>query len=386
MRTLLTLCATILTTFSVLAQQALWAGSKLTSPQINPDRSVTFRIEAPDAERVELAADFVEGEALFERRDGGVWEYTTKPLESNLYAYSVYVDGVKTIDLSNVYLIRDIASLANIFIVGGGQGDLYAVQDVPHGSVLKCWMNSPTLDCERRLSVYLPAGYLSDNKHYPVLYLLHGMGGDEEAWLGLGRAAQIMDNLIASGKAEPMIVVMPNGNASQKAAPGECEKGLYKPHTRLPRTMEGSYESSFKDIINFIDSNFRTISRSDARAIAGLSMGGFHSLHISRYYANTFDYVGLFSAAIRPERAVGSPIYENFEQTLSCQRDNNPKLYWIACGEEDFLWQNNLDYIKLLDQLEFPYTFRRSEGGHTWDNWRCYLTEFVPMLFKDDKK
>lgn len=385
MKRFTTLVVAILATFSLYAQQALWAGSELTSPEINPDHSVTFRFNAPTADRVVLTADFIDGEAEFAKRADGIWEYTSKPLESNLYAYSVYVDGVKTIDPSNVYLIRDIATLANIFIVGGGQGDLYSVQDVAHGSVTRCWFDSPTLGIERRISVYLPAGYSTGKERYPVLYLLHGMGGDEEAWLGLGRAAQIMDNLIASGKAKPMIVVMPNGNASQKAAPGECDKGMYKPHTRLPRTMEGSYEDSFKDIMSFIDSNFRTIRKSEGRAIAGLSMGGFHALHISRYYANTFDYVGLFSAAIRPERAVGSHIYDDITGTLERQRDNNPRLYWIACGNTDFLWEKNLDYRKELDSLNFPYIFRESEGGHTWDNWRMYLTEFVPMLFKDER-
>ncbi len=379
----------------VSAQQAVWTASELTSPEVHADRTVTFRYYAPEAQKVELTGDFLpprkivtpEGEwdasgvVEMQRDEQGVWSYRTAPLASELYAYSIFVDGIKAADVSNVYQVRDVASLANIFLVGGGQGDLYGVQQVPHGSVLRCWYPSPELGLERRISIYLPAGYETSKKHYPVLYLLHGMGGDEEAWLGLGRAAQILDNLIAQGRAEEMIVVMPNGNAALEAAPGETAQGLYKPQFRLPRTMEGSFETSFQDIISYVDRHFRTVKRSSHRAIAGLSMGGFHAMHISRYYPNTFDYVGLFSAAIRPERAVGSPVYEDIEGTLRRQKENGVVLYWIACGNADFLWQHNLDYRKLLDEMDFPYHFRESEGGHTWNNWRLYLTEFLPQIF-----
>lgn len=381
--------------FRLSAQQAVWSASELTSPEVHADRTVSFRYYAPEAQEVFLTGDFLPtekiktpdgewdapGKVKLNRNEQGVWEYHSEPLESEMYAYSLYVDGVKADDVSNVYQVRDVASVANIFLVGGGQGDLYGVQQVPHGTVLRCWYPSPTLEMERRLSVYLPAGYEKGKRRYPVLYLLHGMGGDEEAWLGLGRAAQILDNLIASGKAREMIVVMPNGNAALEAAPGETAQGLYKPNFRLPKTMEGSFERSFADIIDYVDSHFRTIRKAEGRAIAGLSMGGFHAMHISRYYPNTFDYVGLFSAAIRPERAVGSPVYEDIEGTLRRQMEGAPRLYWIACGNNDFLWQHNLDYRALLDEMGFPYTFRESEGGHTWKNWRIYLGEFLPLLF-----
>lgn len=394
----------LLLSFAATAQEALWSHTDITSPEIHADRTVTFRFAAPQAEKVELTGDFLpmqrvngpEGECeipgvvALKKGEQGLWEYTSEPLASELYSYAFLVDGLRVHDPNNVYLNRDIASLTNIFIIGGEEpgdkGSLYGVQEVPHGSITRCWYPSPTLQTTRRLSVYTPAGYGESDRSYPVFYLLHGMGGDEEAWLTLGRAAQILDNLIAQGKAEPMIVVMTNGNAALQAAPGETAQGLYKPTTRLKRTMEGSFESSFGDVIAYIDSHYRTIPQKEARAIAGLSMGGFHALHISRYYASTFDYVGLFSAAIRPERAVNSPVYEDIEGTLLQQKANGVKLYWIACGNKDFLWQHNLNYRALLDEIKFPYTFRESEGGHTWRNWRIYLSEFVPQLFKENTK
>ncbi len=392
---LLLLVAFLAGSLPTQAQQAVWTASELTSPEVHADRTVTFRYYAPEAEKVELTGDFLPtrkittpdgewdapGVVAMSKGEGGVWSYRTESLASELYAYSIYVDGIKAADVSNVYQVRDVASMANIFLVGGGQGDLYGAQQVPHGTVLRCWYHSPVLEMDRRLSVYLPAGYEKSKKRYPVLYLLHGMGGDEEAWLGLGRAAYVLDNLIASGRAEEMIVVMPNGNAALEAAPGETAQGLYKPNFRLSRTMEGSFEQAFPDIIAYVEKNFRTVNKSSHRAIAGLSMGGFHAMHISRYYPSTFDYVGLFSAAIRPDRAVGSPVYDDIEGTLKRQKENGLELYWIACGNVDFLWQHNLDYRALLDSMEFPYTFRESEGGHTWNNWRVYLTEFLPLLF-----
>jgi enterochelin esterase family protein len=208
------------------------------------------------------------------------------------------------------------------------------------------------------------------------------MGGDEEAWIALGRAAQILDNLIAKGKAEPMIVVMPNGNIAQEAAPGESQYGLTTPTFQLPHTMDGLFEEAFPDIISFIDKNYRTLSEKSSRAIAGLSMGGFHSARISAYYPDTFDYIGLFSAAINRGNNPDSPIYKNTDAQLARQFSNAPKLYWIAIGNSDFLYDENTDYRKKLDKAGYNYQYYESEGGHIWRNWRIYLSKFLPLLFK----
>lgn len=393
MKRLTALTVALLIGVTMFAQQALWGSAPVVSPEIHGNNTVTFRFKAPKAVRVQLTGDFLpvqknakfEAPGIVDLKEGqeGVWEYTTpEPLKPELYSYSFIVDGLRVNDPANVYLIRDVSTLTNVFIIGDDRADFYKVNPVPHGTVSRVWYDSPALGLERRMTVYTPAGYETGGKRYPVLYLLHGMGGDEEAWISLGRTAQILDNLIAQGKAKPMIVVMPNGNASQEAAPGESSRGMVPPTMQLPKTMEGSYEQAFPEIVKFIDKNYRTIKSKSGRAIAGLSMGGFHSLHISKQYPDMFNYVGLFSAAIMPNKEASSPIYENMEGKLKVQFDKNPALYWIAIGKTDFLYKANEEYRKLLDKKGYKYTYYESDEGHIWRNWRIYLTEFVPMLFR----
>ncbi len=370
------------------AQQALGGGGQVVSPEIHDDKTVTFRLPAPEAGEVLLSGDwmpwegFSPGTAAMKKDDDGVWTYTTSVMESDLYTYFFLVDSLRVNDPGNVHVVRDVASIFNMFIVEGGQGDFYKVQDVPHGTVAKRWYHSPGLDKERRITIYTPPGYENGSEQYPVLYLLHGMGGDEEAWISLGRTAQIMDNLIAQGKARPMIVVMPNGNVSQQAAPGESTRGLFQPTMQLSNTMDGMKEETFPDIIRFVEDNYRVKSNKEDRAIAGLSMGGFHSLHISRYHPDTFDYVGLFSPAVFPNENATSAVYEQFDGTLKRQNENGFELYWIAIGETDFLYNQVVNYRQKLDELGMPYEYVETAGGHTWKNWREYMTVFVPRLFK----
>jgi enterochelin esterase family protein len=373
-------------TLHVQSQENLPSGERkeIISPEIHADNSVTFRLMAPNANQVSVTGDFLAQKetAKMTNNADGVWSYTTHPLPSELYTYAFNVDGLTVNDPNNVYYRRDVASVLNVFLIGGGQADLYKVNRVPHGTVAKRWYESPGNHMTRRITIYTPPGYEESNKSYPVLYLLHGMGGDEEAWMTLGRASQILDNLIAQNKAEPMIVVMPNGNVAQEAAPGESSLGFHKPQFQLPHTMDGKYEETFHEIIRFVDAQYRTIPEKKGRAIAGLSMGGFHTLHISRYYPDTFDYMGLFSAAIMPNEQVQSKVYDNIDETLAAQKANGFELYWIAIGKDDFLYKANADFREKLDAMDFPYIYRESEGGHTWRNWRIYLSEFLPLLFK----
>lgn len=379
------------------AQQALWGGAPVVSPEIHDNNTVTFRLKAPKAVKVQVTGDFLptqkiktpfgefDGPGVADLKEGkdGVWEFTTpEPLKPELYSYSFIVDDLKMMDPSNVYMIRDVATVTNVFIIGGDRADLYKVNKVPHGTVRRMWYNSPALGMDRRLTVYTPAGYETGGKRYPVFYLLHGMGGDEEAWIALGRTSQILDNLIAQGKAKPMIVVMTNGNAAQEAAPGESSLGFAAPSMNQPKTMEGSFETAFPDVVKFIDKNFRTLANKKNRAIAGLSMGGFHSMHISKQYPDMFDYVGLFSAAIMPGKDVKSPIYDDLEGKLKIQFAKKPALYWIGIGNTDFLYKANEDYRKMLDEKGYKYTYYETGEGHIWKNWRIYLTEFAPLLFK----
>ena len=385
------------------AQQNLsWGqGPQVASPVVNSNNSVTFNLIAPEAQKVQITGDFLPpktveyqgntydtpGVADLVKDANGTWSFTSDVLKPELYTYNIIVDGVKIIDPLNVYNIRDINNLFSVLLIGGDQrADLYKVNKVAHGTVSKVWYESPTARITRRLTVYTPAGYETSGKEYPVLYLLHGIGGDENAWSELGRATQILDNLIAQGKAEPMIVVMTNGNISQEACPGETSEGFKVPTMMLPKTMEGSFENAFPDVVKFIEKTYRVKKDKAHRAIAGLSMGGFHSLYISINNPDLFDYIGLFSAAVDQQQngnGKGHPeIYANRNAKINQLFSKNPKLFWIGIGKTDFLYKNNSNLRAYLDSKKYKYTYLETEGGHIWRNWRIYLTEFVPLLFK----
>ena len=388
---------------SANAQQALWGGPSVESPVINADGTVTFRFMAPKAIKVEVTGDFLPTQKMevefngnkmtfdapgvgeLKEGKGGVWEYTTPfVVAPDLYNYTFRVDGVSQIDPHNMWVNRDVASLTSVLLVpaAGERSDLYAIHRVPHGTVSKVWYNSPTAGFDRRLTVYTPAGYETSKTKYPVLYVLHGIGGDEDAWVTQGRATQILDNLIARGEAKPMIVVFTNGNISQEAAPGENSTGYVNPTMSLPQTMEGTFEKAFPEIVKFIDSRYRTIAKKDSRAVCGLSMGGFHTLYLSLNYPELFGWSGMFSAAIGVSDPSVSPIYQDFDAKLAKYYAAKPKLLWIGCGNTDFLWQANLDFKKKLEDNGYKFSFMETDGGHIWKNWRIYLSEFVPLLFK----
>jgi len=358
------------------------AKKNIISPEVNEKR-VTFRLLAPQAKTVKLQGNWMESSPVeLQKGADGVWSLSQADFKPDIYTYSYLVDGVKANDPNNPYQVRDVSSVMSMFLVAGPQSLSYEVQRVPHGSVTKRWYASKGLQEDRRLTVYTPPGYESNKGKYPVLYLLHGMGGDEEAWMPLGRASQILDNLIAAGKAKPMIVVMPNGHTSNAAAPGESAKGFYKIDMMTPDIFTGDMETYFNEIINFTEQNYRVKSDAKDRAIAGLSMGGFHSLYISANQPKMFGYVGLFSPAILPPQNKQSPIYMNLDTKLDIQRKQGYQLYWIAIGKTDFLYKSVTDFRNKLDRSGFKYTYVESDGGHTWSNWRTYLTDFVPQLFK----
>ena len=399
MKKIATLFAAAFVGVSAFAQQALWGGPQVVSPEINQEEgTVTFRYRAPKAVKVTVSGDFLptqkiqtpfgefDGPGVAELKEGkdGIWEYTTDfKVAPEMYNYTFNVDGNNVIDNNNMWVNRDVASLTSAFIMPGGRADLYTIQDVPHGTVSKVWYDSAVAGFDRRLSVYTPAGYNPCGKtRYPVLYVLHGIGGDEDAWLEQGRAAQILDNLIASGQAKPMIVVFTNGNISQEAAPGQNSTGYVRPTMQLPKTMEGTFETSFPEIVKFIDSNYKTIAKKQSRAICGLSMGGFHTLYISLNYPDMFNYSGMFSAAIGVDGQQMCPMYENFDAKLATYFSKKPALLWIGCGKTDFLYKSNIDFMAKMDANGQPYKYMETEGGHIWRNWRIYLSEFVPLLFK----
>lgn len=380
----MTLAVLMLATTLATAQEAIFERRDQGSPRFNDDGTVTLSLRAPDATRVDIVGDCVENMHAQLTKDGDRWSYTSPVLFAELYNYRFYVDGVETLDPSNIERSRDVRSFMSTFIVSrevGDQGYLYANHDVAHGNMAQVWYDSPSLGLARRMTIYTPAGY-DKGKKYPVLYLLHGAGGDEEAWPTLGRTQQIMDNLIALGKAEPMIVVMPNGNATDDASPllsGLSKKGEPK----------ATFEEAFDDIINYVESHYKVKKGPKNTALCGLSMGGYHTFKISNLRPGRFAYIGLFSAAISMERGNRAPVQEQiagnpaFAKQIADVFAAKPALYWIAIGKDDFLMPQNVSYRAYLDSQKLPYEYYESEGGHSWRNWRVYLSMFAQRLFRD---
>ena len=395
---------TCLTSISMVAAQEVlnWKDNEIVSPVVNADNTLTINLFAPNAKKVELTGNFLyagidtpdkyaDGDwspQLMNKDTNGWWTLTTAPLKPEFYSYNIIVDGVKITDPKNIYTVRDIGNTYSVALVDGGVDGLYAVKNVPHGTVRKVWYDSPTAGLKRRMTVYTPAGYETSKRSYPVLYLLHGMGGDENAWEELGRATQILDNLIAEGKAEPMVVVMPNGNISQEAAPGEGSRGFVTAAMRYPKTMDGNFEKAFPDIIRFVEKVYRVKKDKANRAIAGLSMGGFHSIYTALNNPDTFDYIGLFSAAFSQMAKEGdslSPIYKNIDDKFKTLCKKSPKLIWIGIGKDDFLSHDDEKLRAALDKESYKYAYLKTKGGHTWRNWREYLAIFAQKLFKHVK-
>lgn len=373
---------------TVSAQQALFNATNIVSPQINQDNTVTFRLNAPKAITVTVSGDFQEGPASLVQDKDGIWTYTTQALKPELYSYSFSVNGMRYMDPSNIYQNRDVATWTNIFIISkekGDAGDLYKVNAVPHGNLSKVWYNSPTLGLARRMTVYTPPSYEENTKtRYPVLYLCHGAGGDENAWSELGREAQILDNLIAAGKAKPMIVVMPNGNVNTEAAPGEWSAGMYQPSfgrstIQLPKE-KSTMQESFPDIMKYVESHYRVLKGAANTAMCGLSMGGGHTFMTTKLYPGRFGYIGLFSAATFIDlKTMHSDAA--FQKQMADMFAARPKLYFIAIGKTDFLYQSCKDLRSFLDEKGYKYEYMETDGGHIWRNWRVYLTHFSQELF-----
>jgi len=365
---------------------------RVVSPELHPDNSVTFRLDAPEADMVTIRGQWMTGRGAdsLEMNDDGIWEITLGPITPDYFGYTFSVDGVRAIDPSNPLVIRDVNNNFSVLLVPGEESDLYMVHEVPHGKVAQVWYDSPTLGMERRMYVYTPPGYedaMNASRSYPVLYLLHGAGGDESAWTTLGRTPQILDNLIARGDTEPMIVVMPNGNPGQAAMPGE------QPYVEDPEETEGGgggpggmasgrfEQSVVDDIIPFIESHYRVIANDDNRAVAGLSMGGAQTQTISFSNPDMFNYVGVMSMGLMNFNQETDPAETRGPQ-VEALKNSDLELYWIGIGEEDFLYDSVVRLRELLDDHDFEYTYVETTRGHEWINWRKYLSELAPQLFQ----
>ncbi|MBE6234878.1 MAG: esterase [Bacteroidales bacterium] len=381
MKRITAIIASLLLAAGALSAQELtnfsfWGQKPVISPEIQND-SVTFRLKADYATVVKLSGSWMPnpwgGTIDMKRGENNVWSVTIPLPEPEIYTYNFVADGVSLNDPQNVMVQRDGSRYLSMLLVEGERTENYKPAN-QRGTVSHPWYDSEILGINRRLTVYTPYGYEKNTKtKYPVLYLLHGAGGDEEAWSSMGRTAQILDNLIEKGLAKPMIVVMPNGNPNQQAA-----QTFGLPTTELdwrnPEYRTLYVRSLVEEIVPFIEKNYRTVAKKSHRAIAGLSMGGGHTIAASGMYPDKFDYICPLS--------MGSKKSPELDAQLQGIKKAGYKLYWLACGNTDFLFDQANELDAALTENGLEHTYYVSEGGHVWANWRLYLNTFAPLLFK----
>lgn len=364
----------------------------LASPIVNTDRMVTFRVAAPDAHTVTLTCDFLEETPLTKSEDG-LWSVTVGPVEPDIYYYNLVVDGVKTIDPGNSHVkIGYYTSTTNSILNISGEGPaFYDVQDVPHGQIRTHVYKSKSNEVVRELNVYVPPGYDDETtKKYPVLYLLHGNANDHHSWQRYGRANEIIDNLIAEGKIEPFLIVMPLGYG--RASVDGDGTGVADNSGPDNRSLTGSptgrsfgeadmYQRDIiDDVVPMIDSLYRTTANRRERAIVGFSMGGGQAGRIGLGNLGVFSNIGIMSAGMR-----GGNDAEPYASLVANVADTNEKvdLLWIGCGRDDFAFAGASSISARLTDAGINHTFVESDGGHHWRVWRRYLRDVAPLLFQN---
>lgn len=379
-------CAAVSSAFAQPAQRQPTPNDTLKSPEVLSDGRVVFRIYAPKADEVTVGGDWIPqglgtGGKLA-KDDQGVWSLTVGPLPADFYSYSFTVDGVRTLDPKNAFIKQGVNSLDNMVFVPGTAAAFQDSKAVPHGEIRKVWYKSSTLNEERRLHVYFPPGYDSSKGKYPVFYLLHGGGDEDSGWSTIGRSGFILDNLIAAGKAKPMLVVMPNGSLPRPpVVPGA------PPDPAANAAFQDKFVSELlKDIVPFVEKTYRVLPGSANRALAGLSMGGGQTMRVVGSNPDQFAYVGVWSAGVNPQTTA------DFEKRNALLLENADKankaikLFSISCGEKDtlaFAGSKNLDEI--LKKRNIKHEMNVSAGGHTWINWRIYLNDYAQKLFQTGK-
>jgi enterochelin esterase-like enzyme len=341
----------------------------LTSPVIGADGQVTFQLYAPKATQVLVRS---EGPAPFAnqplvRGDSGVWRLSLQ-VPADLYIYWFDVDSVAVADPRNNRPRVNMTTVRSLLEVPGAASEFFANRAVPHGQVAAVHYQSKALGVPRRMQVYTPAGYATSGQRYPVLYLLHGGGDTDESWLMAGRANFILDNLIAAGKAKPMIVVMPAGHTPAV--------------TGAPSAPDAFSRDLLGDVMPYVEANYRTLAGAPQRAVAGLSMGGQQTLNVGLTNLDKFSQLGVFSSGWFGQDAAANFARTN-DRVLSDPKINDRiRLFWLATGKDDFVLPSTKAALAMLDQHKIRYSYKESEGGHTWPNWRAYLNEFAPLLFR----
>lgn len=352
-------------------------GPQVVSPEVKSDRTVVFRLLAPKAQAVTLAAGDIPGarsqSRALKKGENDVWEVSIGPIPPGTYRYVFNVDGVEVVDPRNPMISESNTRVWSVVHVPGAA--FMDPADVPHGSVSRVYYHSKSLGRLRRMHVYTPPGYETSTEKYPVFYLLHGAGDCDDSWTSVGRANFILDNLIAAGQARPMIVVMPAGHT------GPFSFGAPPPSGSSNPFANARFEDDLiNDVIPYIESHYRVLPGGANRAIAGLSMGGAQTLNTAFRRPRDFAYVGVYSSAIlfgRPDE------WETqHKEGLESDAKKNWKLFWFATGKEDFLLNRTRDSVELFKKHGFHPVYKETEGGHTWIVWRQYLHEFAPQLFR----
>ncbi|GAB3548731.1 alpha/beta hydrolase-fold protein [Spirosoma fluminis] len=350
----------------------------LKSPNVLADNRVAIRLYAPKASEVTVSGDFLgQPKPLNLTKDAqGVWSVVVGPLKPDYYSYTLMVDGVRTMDPKNPSVKQGISSLENMMAVVGKETAFEDNQPVPHGEVRQVWYQSNSLGMPRRMHVYTPPGYEQGKAKYPVFYLLHGGGDDDSGWNTIGRASFILDNLIAAGKAKPMIVVMPNGSMPLPPSSGMADFAKM-----LPKMQEMFANELTKDVMPHVEKSYRVLTGASNRALAGLSMGGIQTLNVSLSRPELFNYIGVFSSGF-----FGGSISEAENQYTKALQDpnfnKNKKVFLFEIGKDDFLMEPCKQTMALLDKHNIKYQYKETDGGHTWINWRHYLNEYTPLLFQ----
>jgi enterochelin esterase family protein len=352
------------------------------SPEVSAEKKITFRVHAPKAEAVRLFSSDIPGNGRgveMKKGDNGVWEVSTAVVPAGAYRYNFSVDDVSVIDPRNAATSESNGNTWSLVYVPGSETS--DTKNVPHGAVAEVTYYSQSLGRNRRAHVYTPPGYETGEGKYPVFYLLHGAFDCDASWSTVGRAGFILDNLIASGKAKPMIVVMPMGHTGpfRFGPPGDRS---------FARQMDEFGDDFLKDLKPLVEKNYRVLGDRAHRAIAGLSMGGAQTLNIAFSHLDDYAYIGVYSSGIfgiTGGPGGGGPNTQWEDQHKSTLDNSELKkglrLIWFGCGKEDFLVQTSKATVDMLKSHKFDVVSKDSDGGHTWLNWRDYLTEFAPMLF-----
>lgn len=352
--------------------QAPPPAAPVISPEIHPDRTVTFRFRAPNAKEVFLTRDGAARVAMA-KDEAGVWTFTSAALEPDMYGYAFVADGVSLIDPGNPMMKPNLLSTTSAFIIPGG--NTWDISECPHGDVHHHLYKSTVVGDQRDYYVYTPPGYdAAAKKTYPVLYLLHGFSDDARGWTDVGRANVILDNLIAQGKAKPMLVVMTLGYGAPEVV-SRTGGGLRDAGLRQ-RNYDRYRDALFTEVIPQVESTYRVAKDRNSRAIAGLSMGGAESLYVGLNAIDRFAWVGAFSAG-----GMGEDFNTTYPK-LDAKTGSQLKLLWIACGTEDRLIESNRKMREWLKSKDVKATEIETPGAHTWLVWRRNLSNFAPLLFQ----